>query len=105
MIQHTNFLYLSHSYVQMLLTNAHAVVKSEARGLTFGLSLHLHPYFVYVSSKCTFEPSLLTDAISTKISCTGPSNYKFRHVSLVFMLKVPINNFSVMLGHFPAFLD
>ena len=53
----------------------------EARGLNFGLSLHVHPYFVYVSSggcgesvQCTDspEPPLLADAISTEISCTGP---------------------------------
>ena len=39
------------AYVQMPLINAHAVVSSGARGLNFGLSLHLHPYFVYASSK------------------------------------------------------
>ena len=31
--------------------NAYADIFSGARGLKFGLSLHLHPYFVYVSSK------------------------------------------------------
>ena len=32
------------SYVQMLLINAHTDVSIEARGLNFGLSLHVHPY-------------------------------------------------------------
>ena len=34
------------TYAQMPLVNTHADVSSEARGLNFGLSLHLHPYFV-----------------------------------------------------------
>ena len=46
---------------------------SKTRGLNVGLSLslHLHPYFVYVSNKGsgTFaQPSLLDNVISTKIS-------------------------------------
>ena len=31
--------------------NPHADVSSRARGLKFGLSLHLHPYFEYASSE------------------------------------------------------
>ena len=31
--------------------NAHAVVSDWARGLKVGLSLNLHPYFVYASSE------------------------------------------------------
>ena len=53
----------------------------DYRGLNFGLSLPLFSYFVYARKKgsgktvvCTgsFEPSLLADAISTKISCADP---------------------------------
>ena len=39
------------AYGQMPLLNAHADLFSWTRGLMFGLSLHLHPYFVYVSSE------------------------------------------------------
>ena len=49
-------------------------VFSKARDRKFGLSLHLHPYFVYVSSEGPGEPehSMLANAISTKVSCAGP---------------------------------
>ena len=30
-------------------------ISSKGRGLNFGLSLHLHPYFVYASSKGSGE--------------------------------------------------
>ena len=61
--------------------NAHADLLSGARGLHFGLSLHLHPYIMYTSSKsagvCTIFLAgliyLLANTISTKISC--PSSY------------------------------
>ena len=43
-------------YVQMPLIKIHIGVSSGARGIFFGLSLHLHPYFVYASSKCSGEP-------------------------------------------------
>ena len=44
-----------------------------AGGLDFGLSLHLHPYFVHVSSPrfwqdCMYMPD---NGISTKILCAG----------------------------------
>ena len=35
----------------MPLINANDNVSSEGRGLKFGLNLHLHPYFVCVSSE------------------------------------------------------
>ena len=38
-------------YALMSLINAHAVLSSEARVLNFGLSLHLHQYFVHASSE------------------------------------------------------
>ena len=39
-------------YMQMPLRNIHADISSKARGLIFFyLSLHLHPYFMYMSSK------------------------------------------------------
>ena len=59
--------------------NNHAGLSSEARGLNCGLSLHLHPYFVYVQAVKALanlhifagfsEPSWLENVISTKISC------------------------------------
>ena len=36
-------------HAQMPLINTHADVSSEARGLNFSLSFHLHPYNVYAS--------------------------------------------------------
>ena len=42
MYQCSRFWYL----LQMPIINAHADISSEARGLNFGLSLYLHPYFV-----------------------------------------------------------
>ena len=53
--QHTKFRYLSHNYAQMLLINTHDDMISYPRGLNFILSLHLHPYFVYVSRKGSGE--------------------------------------------------
>ena len=58
------------------LTGVH--VSSRVRGLYFGLSLHLHPNFVYTSSEVQAslrmysdspEPSLLDNVVSTKIMC------------------------------------
>ena len=43
------------AYAQTPQLNAHAEVFSGARGLNFGLSLHLHPYFVYASSEGSGE--------------------------------------------------
>ena len=51
--------------ILLIIENAIAEVASGARGLNFGLSIHLHPYFVYRSS----EPLLLADGISKEISC------------------------------------
>ena len=53
------------------LINIYADVSSDARGLNFGLSIHLQPYFVYASNEGLPEPLLLADAISTEISCTS----------------------------------
>ena len=58
--------------------NSHADVYSLARGLKFGLSVHLHHYFVYASCEGSgqsvhlyrlTEPLVLDIAKSTKISC------------------------------------
>ena len=51
---------------QIPLISAHIDVPSEPRILIFGLSLHLHPYFMS-ASRCADlpEPTLLGDAIST----------------------------------------
>ena len=53
-------------------------VSSKAKDLNFGLSLHLHPYFVYARIKASGESahspwhSLLAEAIGTEISRTDP---------------------------------
>ena len=39
-------------YAQKPPTNDHTDLSNEARGRNFCLSLYLHPYFVYMSSKC-----------------------------------------------------
>ena len=62
--------------------------RKGARVIIFGLSLHLLPYFVCVSSKgsgeyetaALSEPSLL--AINIKISCAGP--YKVFHGFVIY---------------------
>ena len=67
---------------QLTLINNHAGISSKAGILNFDLILYLLPYFVKASSEdsgksalliCTYlsEPSLLADAISTQITCTG----------------------------------
>ena len=67
------FWYLSHMH-KYPLANARADVYSEARGLNFSLSLHLHPYFVYASREGSAEePSLLADKVNTETLCTGPN--------------------------------
>ena len=38
------------AHAQSHTQNMHVQLASEARGLNFGLSLHLHPYFVHASS-------------------------------------------------------
>ena len=55
-------------YKQKHLLNTHSDISSGARGLNLNLSLHLHPCFVYVSSKGSSEPAYL---IIGKISCGG----------------------------------
>ena len=35
----------------------HAEVPSGPKGLTVGLSNHLHPYILYMSSECSSEPA------------------------------------------------
>ena len=64
---------------QMLLISAHADISILARGLKFGLSLHLQPLFVYVSgvegsteyAHMHTGPSPLPNVIRTVIACTG----------------------------------
>ena len=55
-------------YAQKPLINDHDDVSSDARSLQFGLSLHLHLYFLYASSEGSGESAF----ISIDISCTGP---------------------------------
>ena len=56
------------------------MTSNKTRDLNFGLSLHLHPYFVYAGSQGSgesahdlAEPSLLADAISSDVLGTGPN--------------------------------
>ena len=60
------------------LKSMHLQLLSGASGLNFGQHLHLHPYFVYVTSKgserlcghaSSFEPWLLANTLSSKTSC------------------------------------
>ena len=62
-----------------------ADVTSRAKGQIFGLSLHLHPYLLYLRSKGSGksghlhrlpEPSLLENTIRTKITCVCSSTFK-----------------------------
>ena len=43
------------AYAQMYLINAHSDVSNKAKGLSFVLSHHLQPYFVYASSEGSGE--------------------------------------------------
>ena len=69
------------AYTQKPPINAHVDISSRARGLNFGLSLHLHPYFVFAISEGCGEGAdlpkhwLLNIAISTKISYAGPYTF------------------------------
>ena len=54
----------------MLLINNHSDISIKARGLMFGTSLHLHPFFVYGRSEGSSK-SVLADA---KTFCDGPIN-------------------------------
>ena len=74
--QHLRFWYLSHNE-QMSLTSHHAGVSSKARNPNFGPSL----ICIYTScvqavkakvNHLSSKPLLLTNAISTEISCIGP---------------------------------
>ena len=69
------------AYAQKPHFNTNADVSRGAIGLNFGPSIHLLPYFVYVSSEGSgepahfgagsLEPSLLAYSISIKSSCSG----------------------------------
>ena len=65
---------------------ANAIVSIWVRIFVFGLSLHLYPRFILrvvnaLVSLCICtdspEPSLLADAISIEISCTGPNDLSY----------------------------
>ena len=51
----TNKILVFNTCAQKPHLNAHADITSGARDLNFDLSLHLHPYFVYASSKGSGE--------------------------------------------------
>ena len=72
------------AYAQKPIFNAHADVSGWARGLKFSLNLHVHPYFMYVSSKGTDESAHLSRLVwafvaqqcdSTKISCADSNMF------------------------------
>ena len=50
------------AYAEKPPSNTHAYISSGAKGLNFGLSLHLHPYFVYASSKSSSESAHFVQA-------------------------------------------
>ena len=50
-----NHILIISSYAQQPSFNTHADVSSRYRGLKFGTSLHLHPFFVYASIKTSSE--------------------------------------------------
>ena len=62
MDRHMRFWYLSHMYGHSL--NMHTQIASGARGLKFGLSLHLLPYFELLCKE-------RDNAINIQISCAG----------------------------------
>ena len=43
------------TYGHILLINTYVDTSSKARGLAFGMNVHLHPYFVHASSKGSGE--------------------------------------------------
>ena len=60
------FWYLSHMHKSL-----YGQLPSKAKGLNFGPSFNLYPYFVYQSKESSPEPLLFADAIRIEISCTG----------------------------------
>ena len=77
------------------------LTSSKTRYLNFGLSLHIHLYFVNAGSQgsgksahmciCADlpEPSLLADAISSEILCTGPNVFSVCHSNCISLLFNP----------------
>ena len=59
-----------------ILINSHADVSGGARGIIFGRCLRLYSYLMYSNSEGSDSPesSLLADAISSNLWCTGPLN-------------------------------
>ena len=47
------------AHAQVPLINAHSDISCKARCQKFGLSLNLHPYFEYASSKGSSETALM----------------------------------------------
>ena len=70
----------------MHLIDAHVDIYSGARGINFGLRLHLHPCSVCVSSKGSLEPLLLTDLISSEILSTGLPIERYAGLSTPFVV-------------------
>ena len=75
--------YLSHTYMRLILLKKHVLLSSWVRGLNFGLCLGLSSYtslpYVYKQRRTgqwadLSKSLLLTDAIRTKISCAGLFN-------------------------------
>ena len=64
------------AYALMPLKNTHADIASNATGLYFGLSLHLHPT-TYADLP---EPLLLADMIRTEFFCTDSYSILFGYI-------------------------
>ena len=87
--RHTRCGYLSY------MRNVHADVFSGARSLVNGLSLYLHPYCVYASNSIcsdSSEPSLLANAISTKMSQARKLKPSGRKITDCFSVNFGINS-------------
>ena len=68
------------AYAQESPLNTQAELSSSARGLIFGLSLYLYPYFVYSSSRCSGESAHLHSLTGVSV----PRQYdKFQHQNIV----------------------
>ena len=57
------------AYAQRPPLNAHAGVSSGSRGLTVGVSLHLHPYFMYASSEGSGQSAQTHQSLRCSTNC------------------------------------
>ena len=80
--------------MQIPLISALGNVAGKTGNLKFGLSLHLHPYFVYTSSEFS---SAIAIPESSEISFTGPTiikehKHKYYQIFLIFVKSINTHN-------------